>query len=64
MSCPACNGDEVVELGVLGRRLWRRCRACGLDRSIYLALDTEISTPAEREAYTQGVADGLELSHG
>ncbi len=28
-SCPACDGNDHIVLGVLGQRLHLRCRACG-----------------------------------
>jgi hypothetical protein len=28
--CPCCNGYGLL-LGRLGRRLWFRCRACGIE---------------------------------
>jgi hypothetical protein len=32
-ACPHCDG-EVVVLGALGRKVWGRCRRCGLDVSV------------------------------
>lgn len=34
MICPACDGDRPTLLGRLGRRLWLRCRWCGIDFSV------------------------------
>lgn len=32
--CPACGDERISILGLLGRRMHVRCRACGLDRSM------------------------------
>jgi len=29
--CPACGSKEATVFGVLGRRVYMRCRACGWD---------------------------------
>lgn len=30
-TCPACDGDDLYVLGVLGSITHYRCRACGMD---------------------------------
>lgn len=38
--CPACHGEGLHE-GDLGRLRWYRCRACGMEFSVPISLDTE-----------------------
>jgi hypothetical protein len=37
-ACAACGGDTTI-LGELGRRLWLRCRYCGLDQGHLIPLE-------------------------
>ena len=39
--CPLCDCKRAVELGVLGRLLWLRCRNCGIDYHVDTADDEE-----------------------
>ena len=34
MTCPHCESEDSVYLGIMGKYVWVRCRACGLDRYI------------------------------
>jgi hypothetical protein len=33
-SCPACECNDYIALGILGNLVHRRCRACGCDYSL------------------------------
>ena len=39
-SCPVCSCSDATVLGALPPHLWLRCRACGLDYTLPLALAT------------------------
>lgn len=30
-ACPACHSAQLLVIGALGRLVWLRCRACGVD---------------------------------
>jgi len=32
--CPGCSSDNAVYMGRLGRKVWYRCRDCGLEFSL------------------------------
>lgn len=38
--CTACQCEQSTVLGVLGEVMWLRCRACGLDQSVDVDVDT------------------------
>ena len=44
--CPSCGCDECCILGRLGRLIWFRCRACGIEFS------TDVRTEEDSAAIT------------
>lgn len=50
MSCSACGGGPLEELGILGRLKWLRCRGCGMQFSREMKSQKVRRQPCERKS--------------
>ena len=56
--CPACGAENDTTMGKLGKRVYTRCRSCGMDYSHEEERERERQARVQSAIYTAATAQG------